>query len=227
MALTSSRFPSSELYQEIARDSELLSFFDVGDFVSVSVAISAGLGGEVSFPDREDDVLGPVSDDSATMLDIAVFDQGEWLTYPFPAYVLLERLVALYLASGPVQAWSAFERRVRAVEGIEARISRKPFAPSERWDELLGPKYEYVRTAPDTMTVAAWKRRRAPMPPYFECEVLRPDRSIASGRTQLKVLRASWGADSPSPEPTVDERVFDIFRRARFFAAVERARSME
>lgn len=218
---------NSEVHEDIACDSELLCFFDAGDFVSLSVAISAGLGAEVSFPDREDDELNPAGDDTATELDITVYDQSEWLTYPFTASALLERVIALYLASGPRRAWSAFEQQVLAVEGVGVGLSRKPFAPREHWDDILGGSYEYVRAAPGTMTVATWRTRRAALPTYFDCEVRRPDRSIASGRTQMKSLRAAWEAGPPEPEPTMDERIHDVFRTARLFAIVERARSTD
>ncbi len=84
------------------------------------------------------------------------------------------------------------QKRVFRIEGFEVAF-RHPDGRNMRGDRSGVPQYEFERKAKQTLTVAAWKRKRF-YPNYvgFEIEVLNGDKEPVSGKTLLSTVRDSY-----------------------------------
>jgi len=90
-------------------------------------------------------------------------------------------------------------REIRDFEGFEVRIRHAVSKGDLRGDKLNVPGYKrrYNRIAWNTFTVNDWRRRRFDDDyPDFTVEVLKPDGSVATGKTGLAKLRALYERES-------------------------------
>jgi hypothetical protein len=86
-------------------------------------------------------------------------------------------------------------REIRDFEGFDVRIQRASTTSDGRTDKLNVPGYKrrYNRIAWNTFTVNDWRRRRFDNDyPGFTVDVLKPDGSVATGKTGLAKLRALY-----------------------------------
>jgi len=86
-------------------------------------------------------------------------------------------------------------REIRAFEGFDVRIRHAAAKGDLRSNKLNVPGYKrrYNRIAWNTFTVNDWRRRRFDGDyPDYVVEVLKPDGSIATGKTGLAKLRALY-----------------------------------
>ena len=91
------------------------------------------------------------------------------------------------------------EREIRAFEGFDVRIRYAESNGRNRNAKLNVPGYKrrYNRIAWNTFTVNDWRRRRfADDYPDYVVDVLKPDGSIATGKTALAKLRELYERDS-------------------------------
>ncbi len=83
-------------------------------------------------------------------------------------------------------------REIREFEGFEVRI-RQAAASRGELKSMQGYKRRYDRIAWNTFTVDDWRRRRFNDDyPGYVVDVLKPDGSVATGRTALAKLRALY-----------------------------------
>jgi hypothetical protein len=83
-------------------------------------------------------------------------------------------------------------REIRAFEGFEVRIRHAAVKGEPRNATLNVPGYKrrYNRIAWNTFTVNDWRRRRfANEYPDYVVDVLKPDGTVATGKTGLAKLR--------------------------------------
>jgi Uma2 family endonuclease len=86
-------------------------------------------------------------------------------------------------------------REIRDFEGFDVRIRRAATKGNERGTTLNVPGYKrrYNRIAWNTFTVNDWRRRRFDDDyPDYIVDVLKPDGSVATGKTGLAKLRALY-----------------------------------
>lgn len=86
-------------------------------------------------------------------------------------------------------------REIRDFEGFDVRIRQSDTKAngSAAKTNIPGYKRRYNRIAWNTFTVNDWRRRRFENDyPEFVVEVLKPDGSIATGKTGLAKLRALY-----------------------------------
>jgi Uma2 family endonuclease len=86
-------------------------------------------------------------------------------------------------------------REIRDFEGFAVRIRQAAAKPGMRSDKVNVPGYKrrYNRVAWNTFTVNDWRRRRFDSDyPDYVVEVLKPDGTIATGKTGLAKLRALY-----------------------------------
>jgi Uma2 family endonuclease len=89
-------------------------------------------------------------------------------------------------------------REIREFEGFAVRIRRAEKSDA-RGNKLNIPGYKrrYNRIAWNTFTVNDWRRRRFDDDyPDFVVEVLKPDGTVATGKTGLAKLRALYERNS-------------------------------
>ncbi len=89
-------------------------------------------------------------------------------------------------------------REIRDFEGFDVRIRRSPATGDGNSDRHNVPGYKrrYNRIAWNTFTVNDWRRRRFDNDyPGFTVDVLKPDGSVATGKTGLAKLRALYERD--------------------------------
>jgi Uma2 family endonuclease len=90
-------------------------------------------------------------------------------------------------------------REIREFEGFDVRIRRAAAPGDARNNKLNVPGYKrrYNRIAWNTFTVNDWRRRRFDDDyPDYVVEVLKPDGSVATGKTGLAKLRALYERES-------------------------------
>ncbi len=82
-------------------------------------------------------------------------------------------------------------REIREFEGFAVRIRQAADRGSKQ--NVPGYKRRYNRIAWNTFTVNDWRRRRFDEDyPGLTVEVLKPDGSVATGKTELAKLRALY-----------------------------------
>ena len=175
----------------LARDSDVLKWFDANNFQDLSLAFSNILRINVSFPDAEDGI-----DDTRTDIWVDVFGTGLHFDYPMTMGDFLEDVVRLVDESQERQNWTEFAESVRRVEQVPVLVWRTPFAPFATWqDDLILDGYPYRRRVPDQTTVAGLRRTRlADRGPFFQFDFPRPDGTLAAPQTRIGTLRRAWSA---------------------------------
>ncbi|HEV8298964.1 MAG TPA: hypothetical protein VGQ20_16775 [Acidimicrobiales bacterium] len=82
------------------------------------------------------------------------------------------------------------ESQIKRIEGFPVKIRYGQDGRDIRSDKSGVPGYRYTRQLTGTKTVAEWRAGRfSASYPGFEVDVLRPDGSVAHGRTLLASLR--------------------------------------
>ena len=83
-------------------------------------------------------------------------------------------------------------REIRDFEGFDVRI-RQADSTSNNAAKMPGYKRRYNRIAWNTFTVNDWRRRRFEGDyPEYTVDVLKPDGSVATGKTALAKLRSLY-----------------------------------
>jgi hypothetical protein len=85
-------------------------------------------------------------------------------------------------------------REIREFEGFDVRIRQAKLPRAPHADKSVpGYKRRYNRIAWNTFTVDDWRRRRFEDDyPDYIVDVLKPDGSVATGKTALAKLRALY-----------------------------------